>query len=93
MATLRVRNLEDDVVRRLRMRAAAHGHSAEAEHREILRAVLTADNQLAARREAAERLAAFRERVGGSGIPSAMELLAVSRCARMQSLTGRGERV
>lgn len=40
MATLTVRNLEDDVVRRLRVRAAEHGRSAEAEHREILRTAL-----------------------------------------------------
>ena len=40
MAQLIVRNLEDEVVRRLKLRAAAHGRSAESEHREILRAVL-----------------------------------------------------
>jgi antitoxin FitA len=40
MATLTVRNLDDDVVCRLRIRAAEHGRSAEAEHREILRAAL-----------------------------------------------------
>ncbi|WP_408588474.1 FitA-like ribbon-helix-helix domain-containing protein, partial [Geminicoccus harenae] len=43
MATLTVRNLDDEVVRALRIRAAEHGRSAEAEHREILRQVLTAD--------------------------------------------------
>jgi plasmid stability protein len=43
MATLTVRNLDDDVVRRLRVRAAGHGRSAEAEHREILRLVLIGD--------------------------------------------------
>ncbi len=35
-----VRNLEDEVVRELRLRAARHGRSAEAEHREILREAL-----------------------------------------------------
>jgi plasmid stability protein len=35
-----VRNLEDEVVRELKLRAARHGRSAEAEHREILREVL-----------------------------------------------------
>jgi plasmid stability protein len=35
MATLTVRILDDDVVRRLRIRAAEHGRSAEAEHRHI----------------------------------------------------------
>jgi plasmid stability protein len=40
MAQLLVRNLEPEVVAELRRRAARHGRSAEAEHREILRAVL-----------------------------------------------------
>lgn len=37
---LLVRNLDEELVERLRRRAAAHGRSAEAEHREILRAAL-----------------------------------------------------
>ncbi|MEJ2085549.1 MAG: DNA-binding protein [Acidobacteriota bacterium] len=40
MAQLIVRNLEDEVVRELKLRAAQHGRSAEEEHREILRQVL-----------------------------------------------------
>lgn len=40
MAQLIVRNLEDQVVQALRERAARHGRSAEAEHRELLRAAL-----------------------------------------------------
>lgn len=36
MAQLTVRNVPDDIVRALRMRAAEHGRSAEAEHRQIL---------------------------------------------------------
>ena len=40
MAQLIVRNLDGDVVRRLRARAARHGRSAEAEHRDILRRAL-----------------------------------------------------
>ncbi len=39
-AQLIVRNLEEEVVRELRLRAARHGRSAEAEHREILREAL-----------------------------------------------------
>jgi plasmid stability protein len=35
-----VRNLDEEVVRELKLRAARHGRSAEAEHREILRQVL-----------------------------------------------------
>ncbi len=36
MATLLVRNLDADLVRRLKDRARAHGRSVEAEHRAIL---------------------------------------------------------
>ena len=40
MAQLIVRNLDDQIVRELKMRAVRHGRSAEAEHREILRQAL-----------------------------------------------------
>jgi plasmid stability protein len=40
MTQLIVRNLEEEVVRELKLQAARHGHSAEAEHREILRKAL-----------------------------------------------------
>jgi plasmid stability protein len=40
MAQLIVRNIDKAVVKSLRARAARHGHSAEAEHREILREAL-----------------------------------------------------
>ena len=42
MAQLIVRNLEDEIVHQLKLRAAQHGRSAEAEHREILRGALIA---------------------------------------------------
>ena len=42
MAQLTVRNVNDRTVRALKQRAAAHGRSAEAEHREILRNALRA---------------------------------------------------
>jgi antitoxin FitA len=40
---LHVRNLEDDLIARLERRAARHGRSTEAEHREILRQALADD--------------------------------------------------
>jgi antitoxin FitA len=40
VAQLLVRNLDEDLVRALQIRAAENGRSAEAEHREILKAVL-----------------------------------------------------
>ena len=40
MANLIVRNVDERIVRALKSRAGEHGRSAEAEHREILAAVL-----------------------------------------------------
>ncbi|MBF0128570.1 MAG: hypothetical protein HQL33_01130 [Alphaproteobacteria bacterium] len=40
LGSLSVRNLDDDLITRLKHRAARHGRSAEAEHREILRQAL-----------------------------------------------------
>jgi plasmid stability protein len=37
---LHVRNLDDDLIAKLKRRAARHGRSTEAEHREILRQAL-----------------------------------------------------
>jgi len=41
MAQLLVRDIEGSVVRELKIRAARHGHSAEEEHRRILREALS----------------------------------------------------
>jgi plasmid stability protein len=43
MAQILVRDIEDDVKERLQRRAARHGHSMEAEIRDILRDVVKAD--------------------------------------------------
>lgn len=86
VATLTVRNLDDDVVRALRIRAAEHGRSAEAEHREILRQTLTGDRQASPRAAAAERLAEFRRRTAGRGSATAAELLDESRAGRAGNL-------
>ena len=50
-----VRNVDEDVALALKQMAAAHGRSAEAEHREILRTVL----QRPKRRSVAEVLASM----------------------------------
>jgi plasmid stability protein len=42
MAQLTVRKVDDELVRALKLQAARHGRSAEAEHREILRLALLA---------------------------------------------------
>ena len=44
MKQLIVRNVEDEVVRALKIRAAQQGRSMEAEHREILRITLLASD-------------------------------------------------
>ena len=41
---LHVRNLDDELIARLKRRAARHGRSTEAEHREILRAALAGEH-------------------------------------------------
>lgn len=53
MAQLVVRNLDDDLVQRLKKRAAASNRSAEEEHRQILQSALTGPK----RRSLAEVLA------------------------------------
>jgi plasmid stability protein len=40
---LHVRNLDDELIAQLKRRAARHGRSTEAEHREILRQALATD--------------------------------------------------
>jgi len=91
MATLTVRNLDDEIVRRLRIRAAERGRSAEAEHREILRVALIGDGPQSTREQAAARLAEFRRRTSGRGSPMSGELLEQSRAARTEELTGADE--
>jgi plasmid stability protein len=41
MASITIRNLDDDIKQRLRVRAAEHGRSMEEEAREILRRVMS----------------------------------------------------
>jgi plasmid stability protein len=41
--SLSVRNLDEELIARLKRRAARHGRSAEAEHREILRQALAGE--------------------------------------------------
>jgi plasmid stability protein len=43
MAQLIVRNVDDDLVQRLKERAAKHGRSAEEEHRQLLRSALRSE--------------------------------------------------
>jgi len=54
MPNLHVRNLDDELVGRLRRRAARHGRSVEAEHREILRLALANEEEPTFEKLAAE---------------------------------------
>ena len=58
---LHVRNIDDDLIVRLKRRALRHGRSAEAEHREILRQVL-ADEPEASFDDLAAKLRAMTAR-------------------------------
>lgn len=60
MAMLTVRNLPDDVHRALRVRAAHHGRSTEAEVREILASAVKPDSRL----RMGEALAALGHQLG-----------------------------
>ena len=64
MTTLTIRNLDPIVKDRLRVRAAEHGHSMEAEARQILKAALTA-NAPRGGRELCERIRDRFKAIGG----------------------------
>ena len=61
MAQLTVRNLAQEVVGALKRRAAAHGKSAEAEHRDILRKALLGEEE-----DFSARARALRQRLRSS---------------------------
>jgi antitoxin FitA len=77
MAQLMVRNLDDDLVRRLRIRAAEHGRSGEEEHRRILEAALRpCDKAFWA------KAAALRAATRGRGGPDSADLIREERDRR-----------
>lgn len=67
MASITIRNLDDAIKARLRVRAARHGRSMEEEARSLLRAALTEDVSQGGNLAAAVR-ARFR-RLGGVELP------------------------
>lgn len=62
MSQLTVRGVNERVVRALKQRAAAHGRSAEAEHRQILHEVLLSEEG-----DFAARAASLRRRLRSGG--------------------------
>ena len=61
MASLHVRNVDDEIVALLKERATRHGRSAEAEHREILQDALKGRQAMSFD----EMAALLRERLAG----------------------------
>ena len=78
MASLSVRNLDDDLVGRLKRRAARHGRSAEAEARDILTQALDSEAETDFETLAAELRALTADRHH----PPAEELLREGRDER-----------
>lgn len=79
MGQLLVRDLDEDVIRRIKQRAAAHGRSTEAEHRAILEAAIRGGSD-ASPVEASRR---FRQEIAQSG-PDAAEIIRQAREERVQ---------
>ncbi len=78
MASISVRNLDDALLGRLKRRAARHGHSAEAEVRDILRHALSSEAEVSFDDLAAE----LRALTAGRRHTPAEELLRESRKER-----------
>ena len=74
MGQLLVRNVDDDLIRRLKERAAAKGLSAEAEHRIILEQALRPGSE-----SFAERAARWRRRTAGRETTDSAELIRADR--------------
>jgi antitoxin FitA len=70
MGQLSLRNVDDDLTRRLKERAAAHGRSAAAEHRFILEHARYSSGE-----SFAERAARWRRLTAGCGTTERAELI------------------
>ena len=82
MATLTIRNLPDDVRDRLRLRAAAHGRSMEAEARDLLQRAVARGGDLSAvarQREKIEEARRLLRRSIPEGTPLVDQFLAERR--------------
>lgn len=74
MSQLTVRKLDPELVRRLKIRAAEHNRSAEAEHRAILEAALRPGAK-----DFWERAANLRDQTRGRTATDSVELLRIDR--------------
>lgn len=78
MASLHVRNVDDEIIRRLKERAAKHNRSAESEHRAILEAALPETSEKTFDEMAAE----LRARLAGKHHTPAEILIRADRDSR-----------
>jgi plasmid stability protein len=74
MGQLLVRNVDEDLIRRLKERAATHGRSAEAEHRIILEQALRSGGE-----SFTERAAKWRRLTAGRETTDSAELIRADR--------------
>jgi antitoxin FitA len=88
MAALTVRNLDEAVVRRLRIQAAENGRSAEAEHREILRSALLVIEQPLIPPEPIRRPHISPPRIVRNRPPTEAELMEEADVRRMWAASG-----
>ena len=79
MGQLLVRDLDDEVIRRLKQQAAAHGRSTEAEHRAILEAAVRSGGETPPL-EASRR---FRQELAPSG-PDGADIVRQAREERVR---------
>lgn len=77
LATLTIRKLDDDLVRRLKIRAAHNGRSAEAEARAILNATLAGQSEPGG--DFWQRAAALRERLAGRVVGDSTDIIREER--------------
>lgn len=74
MGQLLVRNVDDDLIRRLKEQAATHGRSAEAEHRAILERGLRDGSE-----SFAEKAARWRRMTAGRETTDSVDLIRADR--------------
>lgn len=70
MAQITIRRLDDEIVKRLRIRAAEAGHSMEEEARRVLARSLGLERQ-----ELKEKFRRLREQIGPHSGPSCVEII------------------
>lgn len=78
MGTLIVRNVDEELIERLKARASRNGRSMEAEHREVLRDVLAAERL----GEVRQRLSSLRQATAGRPQTPSEDLLREDREGR-----------